>query len=79
MVEPIYDQIDNVINNFIILSILLFKGFFLFEFLIFWFKNTPTPLYLSKDKIKGQYYYLRGLSCLDSLFFSLKMPLHLYI
>ena len=36
------------------LSIQLFKGFSLFEFLIFQFKNTPTPLCLSRDKTKGQ-------------------------
>ena len=34
-------------------SILLFKGFSLFGFLIFQFKNAPTPLCLSRDKIKG--------------------------
>ena len=35
------------------LSILLFKGLPLFGFLIFQFKNTPTPLYLCRDKTKG--------------------------
>ena len=35
------------------LSILLFKGLLLFGFLIFQFKNTPTPLCLSRDKTKG--------------------------
>ena len=35
------------------LSILLFKGFLLFGFLIFQFKNAPTPLCLSRNKIKG--------------------------
>ena len=39
----------------ILLSILLFKGLFLFGFLIFQFENTPTPLYLCRDKIKGQF------------------------
>ena len=34
-------------------SILLFKGFSLFGFLIFQFKNAPIPLCLSRDKIKG--------------------------
>ena len=34
--------------------LLLFKGFSLFGFLIFWFKNAPILLYLSRDKIKGQ-------------------------
>ena len=34
-------------------SILLFKGFLLFGFHIFQFKNAPTPLCLSRDKIKG--------------------------
>ena len=34
--------------------ILLFKGLFLFGFLIFQFENTSTPLYLCRDKIKGQ-------------------------
>ena len=37
------------------LSILLFKGLPLFGFLIFQFRNTPTPLYLCRDKTKGQY------------------------
>ena len=38
------------------LSILLFKGLLLFGFIIFfWFKNTSTLLYLSRDKIKGQF------------------------
>ena len=36
------------------ISILLFKGLFLFGFLIFQFKNAPTPLCLSRDKTKGQ-------------------------
>ena len=36
-------------------SILLFKGFSLFGFLIFQFKNIPIPLCLSRDKIKGQF------------------------
>ena len=36
------------------LSILLFKGFLLFEILIFWVKNAPIPLCLSKDKIEKQ-------------------------
>ena len=30
-------------------------------------------------KIYYLYYYLRGFSCLDSSFFSSKMPLHLYV
>ena len=34
-------------------SILLFKGFLLFGFLIFQFKNAPTLLCLSRDKTKG--------------------------
>ena len=34
--------------------ILLFKGSFLFEILIFLFKNVFTPLCLSKNKTKGQ-------------------------
>ena len=34
------------------LSILLFKGLPLFGFLIFLFKNVPTPLCLSRHKIK---------------------------
>ena len=37
------------------ISILLFKGFLLFGFLIFQFKNAPPLLCLSKDKIKGQF------------------------
>ena len=37
------------------LSILLFKGLFLFGFLIFQFKNAPTPLCLSRDKTKEQF------------------------
>ena len=37
----------------LLLYILLFKGLSLFVFLIFQFKNTPTPLCLSRDKIKG--------------------------
>ena len=37
------------------ISVLLFKGLFLFGFLIFQFKNTPTPLYLCRDKIKRQF------------------------
>ena len=36
-------------------SILLFKGYFLFGFLIFLFKNILTSLYLSRDKTKGQF------------------------
>ena len=35
-------------------AILLFKGFFLFGFLIFYFKNAPTPLCLSRNKTKRQ-------------------------
>ena len=35
-------------------AILLFKGFFLFGFLIFYFKNALTPLCLSRNKTKGQ-------------------------
>ena len=41
------------INLSISISILLFKGLSLFGFLICQFKNAPTPLYLSRDKIKG--------------------------
>ena len=41
-------------GEFFYTSILLFKGFPLFGFLISQFKNTPTPLCLSRDKIKGQ-------------------------
>ena len=37
------------------LSILLFKGLSLFGFLIFQFKNAPTPLCLSRDKTKGHF------------------------
>ena len=37
------------------MSILLFKGLYLFGFLIFKFKNAPTLLCLSRDKIKGQF------------------------
>ena len=40
---------------YIFLSILLFKGLPLFGFLIFQFKNAPTPLCLSKNKIKGHF------------------------
>ena len=36
------------------ISILLLNGLFLFGFLIFQFENTPTPLYLCRDKIKRQ-------------------------
>ena len=37
------------------ISILLFKGPFLFEILIFFlFKNVFTPLCLNKNKTKGQ-------------------------
>ena len=35
------------------ISILLFKGLPLFGFLIFQFKNAPTPLCVSRDKTKG--------------------------
>ena len=38
----------------LLLSILLFKGLPLFEFLIYLVQKCPTPLYLSRDKIKGQ-------------------------
>ena len=38
-----------------VLSILLFKGFLLFGILILWFKNVFTPLYLCRDKTKGQF------------------------
>ena len=37
------------------ISILPFKGFSLFGFLIFQFKNVLTPLCLSRDKTKGQF------------------------
>ena len=37
----------------LLFSILLFKGLPLFGFLIFQFKNAPTPLCLSRDKFKG--------------------------
>ena len=37
-----------------LLFILLFKEFFLFEFLNFWFKNAFTLLCLSRDKTKRQ-------------------------
>ena len=38
------------------LSILLLKGFFLFcTFIFYFFKNNPTRLCLSIDKIKGQF------------------------
>ena len=37
------------------ISILLFKGLPLFGFLIFQFRNTLTPLYLCRNKTKGQY------------------------
>ena len=40
---------------YIYISILLFKGLPLFEFLIFQFKNAPTPLCLSRDKTKGHF------------------------
>ena len=36
------------------ISILLFKELSLFGILIFLFKNIPTPLFLSRDKTKGQ-------------------------
>ena len=48
--------------------------------------NTiQTALYSLQQKEKvgrtvfNLYYYLKGFLCLDSLFFSSKMPLHLYI
>ena len=37
------------------MHILLFKGLPLYGFLIFQFKNAPTPLCLSRDKTKGQF------------------------
>lgn len=37
------------------LSILLFKGIFLFCIFVFLFKNSPTHLCLSIDKIKRQF------------------------
>ena len=40
-------------NYYLEVSILLFKGFLLLGFHIFQFKNAPTPLCLSRDKIKG--------------------------
>ena len=39
---------------YLCLYLLLFKGFFLFGFLIFQFKNTHTLLCLSREKTKGQ-------------------------
>ena len=47
-----YNNHKKVILNY--LSILLFKGFLLFGFLIFQFKNILSPLCLSRDKIKRQ-------------------------
>ena len=37
------------------MHILLFKGLPLYGFLIFQFKNVPTPLCLSRDKTQGQF------------------------
>ena len=48
-----YNNHKKVILNY--LSILLFKGFLLFGFLIFQFKNILTPLCLSRAKIKRQF------------------------
>ena len=47
-------QVRNILNlpAKLSISILLFKGLPLFGFLIFKFKNVPTPLCLSRDKAK---------------------------
>ena len=46
---------DVDISSMKLLSILLFKGFLLFRFFIFLVQKYPTSLYLSRDKIKGQF------------------------
>ena len=45
----------NLLDNIEVVSILLFKGFPLFGFLIFQFKNISTPLCLSRNKTKGYF------------------------
>ena len=51
--QDIWERHNQPKNRHYLYSILLFKGLPLFGFLIFQFKNTPTPLCLSRDKIKG--------------------------